>query len=127
MTTVQIIVTAIVTVLCCLITNLPAWWYARAGLKQGKANGTAAGVASANAEIAADLAKETSAKSDVLIASTATIHELVNSGSDKLKAEIVKLQEAVAIANARADHLAETIERLLAAAAAAHLVPGTPS
>ncbi len=141
-----IVIQALVTVICCFITTLPAILYARKGLKQGEQNGktgdlvnqkidtaavvaktvavsagvaaTKAGVAATKAESAAVIAQNTSDKSDELIASTKVIHELVNSGSDALKAEIAKLREALAAALARQDRLTATIERLLASAEA---------
>jgi len=116
-----------VTVISAVLAAIPPTLLALAAWRQGKANGAAqiitadkadvaaasAGVAAGKAETAAGLIKENTAKTDEVIAGNVKIHELVNSGSDKMKLEIAALKDELQRANARTDKLAATIEGLL--------------
>jgi len=133
-----LLIQAFVTIVCAAITGLPAILYARKSLLQGQANGQKADAASVkvdlatvkldhatyNAEVAASLAKDNNAKTDEVIAGNVKIHELVNSGSDKMKLEIAALKAELLRANDRTDKLAATIDQLLHAKATATLDPG---
>jgi hypothetical protein len=116
-----VLVNALVTVLCALLVALPAILYARKGLLQGQANGAAQLATNATAVVAAERADAANVKTDLLLAGNEKIHQLVNSGSDVmkleilgLKAEIVGLKEELAHARIQTTQLTETINGLLA-------------
>jgi hypothetical protein len=110
----EVLINAVVTVLCALIVALPAILYARKGLLVGQANGAAQLETKATAADAAKLAEAANAKTDLLLAGNDRIHELVNSGSDKLKGEIAALKIELARAREQTTQLTETINGLLA-------------
>lgn len=87
-----VLIQAVVSVIGAILAAIPPTLYAWAALKKGR---------------------EATLQNKAIIESTNTIHELVNSASDKLKAEIAKLQQdvldlrlALAQSIARGDQLA---------------------
>jgi len=109
----QILINALVTIVCAFFVALPAILYARKGLLQGQANGAGLLETKVTAANAATLAEAASAKTDLLLAGNDRIHELVNSGSDVLKEEIRGLKEQLAKAHQQTTQLTETINGLL--------------
>lgn len=97
---------AFVTIILALIAAAPAIIYARKALKQGEVNGA--------------IAQETNKKSDTLIESTNTIHKLVNSSTDALKATIVTLQADAVLNTARIAELTSLCTMLQQTVAALH-------
>lgn len=59
-----------------VVAAVPTWIVAYKGLRQGQANGT---------------------KADVVIDGNEKIHTLVNSNTDRLKAEIKRLEDVIAL------------------------------
>lgn len=94
-----VLIQAVVSVIGAILAAIPPTLYAWAALKKGKENNA--------------LAKVATSQNGEILQSTSTIHDLVNSASDKLKAEILKLQQevldlklALAQSIARGDQLA---------------------
>ncbi len=120
-------ISAMTTIVCAGIAGAPAIYYARASLRQSQRNAAAqlvtsdkadsaaasAGIAATKAEAAATMMQVASDKTDQVIAGNEKIHELVNSGSDKMKLEILALKAELVRANERTDKLATTIDQML--------------